>query len=326
MSHTEILSYYQPLIEQLQDTPLQRWSEQFEDIFTQQFNPKRWGDIPKWMDALHALPNLEPEQIQLSSSQVGFTASGIDQNDARETLLKLHPWRKGPFNYGGIHIDTEWRSDYKWDRLIPHIEPLKGRTVLDVGCGSGYHCWRMAGEGAELAIGIDPSPLFVVQFLALQRTLKQKSAWVIPSGIEHLPAKLRSFDTVFSMGVLYHRKSPIDHLMELREALKPGGQLVLETLVIEGDENDVLVPPGRYAQMGNVWFLPSTKQLSVWLEKTKFSNIEVVDINQTSTDEQRTTDWMRFHSLSNYLCPENEQLTVEGHPRPLRAVITANAP
>jgi len=326
MSHTDILSYYQPLVEQLKDTPLERWSNQFNEIFERQFNPKRWGDIPKWLNALDALPDITPSAIELASSQVGFSAVGLDTDKLHETLMQLHPWRKGPFNYGGIHIDTEWRSDFKWDRLLPHIEPLKDRTILDVGCGSGYHCWRMAGEGAKLAIGIDPSPLFVVQFLALQRTLQQKSAWVIPSGIEHLPEKLRTFDTVFSMGVLYHRKSPIDHLMELREALKPGGQLVLETLVINGDKNDVLVPPGRYAQMGNVWFLPSTEHLKVWLEKTKFSNIKVVDLNETSTEEQRSTDWMRFHSLKNYLDPDNPKLTVEGHPRPLRAVITATAP
>ncbi|PMC22346.1 tRNA 5-methoxyuridine(34)/uridine 5-oxyacetic acid(34) synthase CmoB, partial [Klebsiella aerogenes] len=44
------------------------------------------------------------------------------------------------------------------------------------------------------------------------------------------------------MGVLYHRRSPLDHLWQLKDQLAPGGELVLETLVIEGDENTVLVP------------------------------------------------------------------------------------
>ncbi len=59
------------------------------------------------------------------------------------------PWRKGPFSLYGVNIDTEWRSDWKWDRVLPHLSPLKGRLVLDVGCGGGYHMWRMLGEGAD---------------------------------------------------------------------------------------------------------------------------------------------------------------------------------
>lgn len=325
MSHP-IFKHYQPLIDQLAGTPLAAWGEQFDALFDQQFNAKRWGDIPKWLDALAQLPTARATHSALNQSQVSFDIADFDIAQATDALAQLHPWRKGPFNFGGIHIDTEWRSDFKWDRLINKISPLKDRTILDVGCGSGYHCWRMAGEGAKLAIGIDPSPLFVVQFLSMQRVAQQQSAWVIPSGIEHLPANLRAFDTVFSMGVLYHRKSPIDHLMELRNALKPGGELVLETLVIEGGANDVLVPPERYAQMNNVWFLPSTEHLKIWLEKVKFKEVELIDVNETTTDEQRSTEWMRFHSLSDYLSPDDATKTIEGHPRPLRAVFRATAP
>ena len=73
------------------------------------------------------------------------------------------------------------------------------------------------------------------------------------------------------MGVLYHRRSPIDHLLELRGALREGGQLVLETLVIEGGDDRVLVPAGRYAKMRNVWFIPTPTMLEtlvrpMWLQ------------------------------------------------------------
>ena len=56
------------------------------------------------------------------------------------------------------------------------------------------------------------------------------------------------------MGVLYHRRSPIDHLLELKGCLQTGGELVLETLVIDGGLGEVLVPENRYAKMRNVWF------------------------------------------------------------------------
>jgi tRNA (mo5U34)-methyltransferase len=237
-----------------------------------------------------------------------------------------HPWRKGPFELFGVHIDTEWRSDWKWDRLAGAIDSLEDRRVLDVGCGSGYHCWRMAGAGATEVIGIDPTPLFVVQFWALQKYLRQDHVWVLPLGIEHVPRKLRAFDTVFSMGVLYHRRSPLDHLQELQDCLRPGGQLVLETLVIEGGPGDTLVPEGRYARMGNVWFLPSCDTLVGWLRKLGFTDPAVIDVNVTSTQEQRATEWMTFHSLRDFLDPEDPARSVEGHPAPRRAILTARTP
>ena len=125
------------------------------------------------------------------------------------------------------------------------------------------------------------------------------------------------------MGVLYHRRSPIDHLIDLRERLRPGGELVLETLVVDGPPGYALMPPGRYAQMRNVWFLPSTDTLSRWLERCGFDNVRTVDVTVTSTDEQRRTDWMQFQSLADFLDPDNPALTREGHPAPTRAIVLA---
>jgi tRNA (mo5U34)-methyltransferase len=52
----------------------------------------------------------------------------------------------------------------------------------------------------------------------------------------------------------------------------------------------------------------------------------VVDVNVTSTQEQRSTEWMSFHSLENFLDPDDHSKTIEGYPAPRRAIITANAP
>jgi tRNA (mo5U34)-methyltransferase len=241
-------------------------------------------------------------------------------------LQELIPWRKGPYFVHDIHIDTEWRSDWKWDRVLPHLAPLKDRLILDVGCGNGYHCWRMLGAGAKRVIGIDPSPRFIVQFHMIKHFAGANyPVDVLPVGIEDVPEKLQAFDTVFSMGVFYHRRSPMDHLLELKNTLRPGGQLVLETLVIEGKLGDVLVPEGRYGMMNNVWFLPSCDTMLSWLRKMGFSNPRVVDVCPTTTEEQRATEWMRFHSLPEFLHPEDSSLTAEGHPAPIRAVFVAEA-
>ncbi|MCH1445605.1 MAG: tRNA 5-methoxyuridine(34)/uridine 5-oxyacetic acid(34) synthase CmoB [Luminiphilus sp.] len=311
-----------------EDSALRDWRRQMPDQFSRSMSEKRFGDLPRWRAALAALPSLKAETIDLDTNAI--TASGqVDDGTRREleaALRSLHPWRKGPFSLFGVDIDTEWRSDFKWDRLSGAIDPLEGRRVLDVGCGSGYHCWRMKGAGAAEVIGIDPTPLFVLQFKAIQHYLNIDSVHVLPLALEQLPPKLKSFDTTFSMGVLYHRRSPMDHLTDLRDTLAPGGQLVLETLVVEGGEDTVFVPPDRYARMGNVWFLPSPAALMKWMSKTGFIDVELVDLNQTTVAEQRSTEWMTFYSLSNFLDSDDHNKTVEGHPAPRRAIITARLP
>ena len=238
--------------------------------------------------------------------------------------MQLHPWRKGPYEICGLTLDSEWRSDWKWSRLQGAIDPLEGRLVLDVGCGNGYHAWRMAGEGARLVIGIDPTQLFIQQFEAMRHFLGARHpVQVLPLGIEEFPPDLQTFDTVFSMGVFYHRRSPFSHLAELKGCLRPGGQLVLETLVIEGGPGRVLVPESRYAKMRNVWFIPTPETLIDWLGRAGFLQIRLIDVTPTTTGEQRSTPWMRFESLADFLDPSDPGLTVEGHPAPRRAILTA---
>lgn len=283
------------------------------------------GFLPQWIERIQQLPVFEHPQVDLCQSvSVHSTSSCVNSERLKAELLAFKPWRKGPFQIHGVHIDTEWRSDWKWERLHPHISPLKGRHVLDIGCGNGYHTWRMLGAGADMVLGIDPSQLFWMQFLCIKHFLgQQHKAYFAPIGIEHLPQHYPHFDSVFSMGVLYHRKSPIEHLAHIKRLLKPGGELILETLVVDGDATTVFVPEGRYACMANVWFLPSVEALSLWLSKLGYQNIRCIDISTTSIEEQRQTEWMDYHSLPQFLSATQEK-TIEGHPRPKRAVVVAN--
>ena len=287
------------------------------------------GQFRHWARSVEYLPEIQPWKLDLLH---GVTAEseaplGDGQMKGIEQLMRnLMPWRKGPFSLYGLNIDTEWRSDWKWDRVLPHLSDLTGRTILDVGCGSGYHMWRMIGAGARLAVGIDPTQLFLCQFEAVRKLLGgDQRAHLLPLGIEQMPP-LNAFDTVFSMGVLYHRRSPLEHLLQLKDQLVSEGELVLETLVVEGDENTVLVPGDRYAQMRNVYFIPSAPALKQWLEKCGFVDVKIVDMNITSTDEQRRTEWMTTESLADFLDPDDASKTVEGYPAPLRAVLIAKKP
>lgn len=293
-------------------------------------DPSRHGDLGRWRTVLEHLPAVRPSRVALDADAPVVGAPGdcpaAIRERIEEQLRMLHPWRKGPYLVHGIHIDSEWRSDLKWRRLAGHIEPLQGRTVLDVGCGNGYHCWRMAGAGARLVVGIDPTLLSVMQFQAIKHFAGDWPVHVLPLGIEDMPGEMAAFDTVFSMGVLYHRRSPIDHLLELRGLLRSGGELVLETLVVEGTGREVLVPEDRYARMRNVWFIPSCLALEGWLKRCGYREIRLINATQTTPQEQRTTDWMRFQSLADCLEPHNPDLTVEGLPSPRRAIFLAKSP
>lgn len=312
------------------------WLKKLPDWLQAIKNKERYAHAPYYESVVNKLPKIEQSVAILDDANVTAKLM-LNTSDFRKTqaLLKnLMPWRKGGFIIGDdnqkIHIDTEWRSDLKWDRVRPYISDLTNKRVLDVGGGSGYHGFRMVGAGASTVIVVDPSCLFYHQFMAIRHFLgdlpnkfKQPSIHFIPAALEDLPNG-SLFHTVFCMGVLYHRASPFDCLLQLKNQLLKGGELILETLVVDGDENTVLVPKGRYAMMNNVYFLPSVAALTLWLEKAGFTQVRCVDVNTTSTKEQRSTEWMNYHSLRDFLDVNDDSKTCEGYPRPKRAVMIAN--
>lgn len=313
------------LQQQLAGTPLQEWAADLPAQLDAKLAVGH-GDLERWFAAVQALPALQPSQVELRDAlRLDAACDEATRTALRTALQGLIPWRKGPFELFGVHIDTEWRSDWKWTRVAPHLD-LAGKRILDVGCGNGYYMWRMLGAGAGSVVGVDPNWLFLNQFLAVKHFLPDLPAWHLPLALEELPAKLEGFDTVFSMGVLYHRRSPVDHLLELKDCLLKGGELVLETLVVEGDAQQVLVPEDRYAMMRNVWFLPSVPALELWLRRAGFVDVRCVDVSTTGIEEQRSTDWMRFQSLPEFLDPADHSRTVEGLPAPTRAVLLARKP
>lgn len=98
---------------------------------------------------------------------------------------------------------------------------------------------------------------------------------------------------------------------------------MLETLVVEGDIHTVLMPEDRYASMRNVFFLPSTDMLELWLRRSGFVDVRTVDVCMTDVAEQHSTEWMTFQSLPDFLHPDDASRTIEGYPAPRRATVIA---
>jgi tRNA (mo5U34)-methyltransferase len=308
-------------------SPLAPWLEFLPQLVDAALEPTHHGDVPGWLQILLKLPPLTPSVVDLTQDAV-LIGSAADitvaqRTELKELLFKFQPWRKGPFSLYGIEIDTEWHSDWKWRRLAGAITPLAGRRVLDVGSGNGYYGWRMLGAGAELVIGIDPTLRYLMQYAAINHFAGANRNYVLPLRLEEIPLAIPCFDTVFSMGVIYHQRDHLGHLRLLQQHLRPGGELVLEGLVIEGVAGDCLHPPKRYAKMHNVHAIPSCDTMAGWLHDVGFKNIKLIDCSPTTTAEQRRTEWMVFESLGDYLDPDDPSRTIEGHPAPLRATCTA---
>ncbi len=281
------------------------------------------GDYPRWFKAYENLPAITDVHKVANENAINCHAyvTNSTEDKIRECYQQLIPWRKGPFKMFSTHIDAEWQSYMKWNRIEKFLPEIKNKTILDVGCGNGYYLFRMMDKNPLLLMGIDPGLLQIMQFWSIEKYV-QSGACVLPLSIQQMPKSLNCFDMVFSMGVLYHRKSPIHHIKELADCIKPNGHLVIETLIVSGDERTCLLPTGRYAQMRNVWFLPSIAMLKIMLERSGFKDVKCIDTTITTTEEQRTTDWMKFHSLKEFLS-ENQSQTIEGYDLPKRATLVA---
>lgn len=277
----------------------------------------------------HELPgDIVPSGINLNADWIRIG----EKNDLNEfqyeqldkLLRDLHPWRKGPFDVFGIKVDAEWASYIKWNRVKDHIEPLAGRRILDIGSSSGYYMFKMAGQSPEMVLGIEPYLQYYLQYQVLQYFIQLNDIFCIPAKLEEMPVLEEYFDTIFCMGILYHRKSPIDTLRQIHDNMRKGGELVLETLVIEGESELALFPRDRYTKMRNIYFIPTVRCLTFWLERAGFENIRCIDTSPTTLIEQRKTEWIKTESLADFLDPDDPGKTVEGYPAPIRSVLLAN--
>ena len=284
------------------------------------------GNVPKWDEAIEIINTLFKGEVVLNSPYIQIKFNDVNTNELIIALEKLLPWRKGPFMFNDVKLESEWQGDLKWRRISKNIKPLVNKNVLDVGSGNGYFTLRMAMEGAKKALGIDPFLLFNYQFQAIKSLIDSPlEAMILPIRLEDMPKK-PIFDSVFSMGVLYHQRDHMNHLNNLKAMMAPGAELILETLVVDGEKGYSLIPNDRYARMRNVHCLPSIETLKSWLIDANFQNIKVIDINKTSPKEQRRTPWIGKDaaSLQDFLDPNNSSYTIEGHPAPTRVIIICN--
>jgi tRNA (mo5U34)-methyltransferase len=285
-----------------------------------------WKNIRPIYDAVQKVKELNIRHIEVSlhdTIKIQTTSSlpTTDMEVLQNALQLLIPWRKGPFELFDIDIQTEWRSYIKYNILRPHFE-LKDKIVADIGCNNGYYMFKMANDKPKKLVGFDPSALCKLQFEFINHFVKSDIEFEL-LGVEHLKFYHHKFDIIFMLGVLYHRPDPIGTLKQLKNALLPRGEIIIDTFIIDGDGDMCLTPQSRYAKIPNIYFIPTVKALTNWLGRAGFVHIQVLNISQTTTHEQRATQWTFDQSLANFLDPHDHNRTIEGYPAPKRAYINA---
>ena len=311
---------------------MNRWGFSQEDIdFIEKISSERFAHITQYDTKGKMLFSIIEKYSHLTGSFSSIdgkilidNSSYIDEQlrkELKEDLLKMWPWRKGPLNIFDIEIDAEWRADFKWKRLLPHIKSLRGKHILDIGSNNGYYMFRMSEENPAMVMGVEPYINYYMQFLIMKKFTQIDNIFTLPLKFEDIAHIKKKFNTIFCMGILYHRKSPLDFLKEIHTMMAGDGELVLETLILEGDSHYALVPEGRYSKMPNVYFIPTLPVIFYWLKKTGFVNSRCVDISYTDFNEQKKTPWVNTESLEDFLDPQDRSKTVEGYPAPVRAII-----
>ena len=285
-----------------------------------------WKNIKRMQDALKNIQKIDVDNLDTSygdwvTAKSDTPLSSEDFETLKENAKVLIPWRKGPFSLCGLDIDSEWQSNSKYNLLRPHFN-LENKIVADVGCNNGYYMFRMLEDKPKKLVGFDPSPIFNTQFDIVNHFVKSDIKYEL-LGVEHLEFYEHKFDMIFMLGVLYHRSDPIASLKSLNRALNPNGEIIVDSFMIDGEDEVALCPESRYAMIPNVYFLPTVNCFKNWLSRAGFTDIELIEITTTDDKEQRVTPWTFEQSLNNFLDPNDPTKTVEGYPAPKRAYLKA---
>jgi ubiquinone/menaquinone biosynthesis C-methylase UbiE len=144
--------------------------------------------------------------------------------------------------------EDEWLDDTQAYRARnAHLEllglsPLRGRKILDAGCGPGTYGIMLAQAGNEV-VGIEISPGSVQ--VANQRAEEKEVNFTARVGdLENLPLEDNSFDICFCGWVLHHFPDINAAVSELTRVLKPGGMIAM----VEPNESNLLVRFSRFIE------------------------------------------------------------------------------
>ncbi len=147
-------------------------------------------------------------------------------HDDAERFDAIYEKKKGPF---AAFVDNYWRGvvQKRLEENVKHLEPLAGKRILDVGCGSGRFCLAFADRGAEKVVGID----FAEGMIDIARKLAEKAGhsgtidYVCGAFPDDLGPVDTPFDAATGNGFFDYVEDPVPIVAKMRELTN--GRLIL---------------------------------------------------------------------------------------------------
>nr|WP_319387877.1 bifunctional 2-polyprenyl-6-hydroxyphenol methylase/3-demethylubiquinol 3-O-methyltransferase UbiG [uncultured Cohaesibacter sp.] len=169
------------------------------------------------------------------TSQTNPKATTVDDAEIARFSAMAQEWWSPTGKFRPLHKFNPTRIAYLREKLLDHFgcdaharQPLKGLTILDVGCGGGLLCEPLCRLGAEVT-GVDASETNI----GIASTHARESDLAIDyraSTAEALVAEGRSYDVVLTMEVVEHVADVDLFVSECASMVKPGGLMVIATL------------------------------------------------------------------------------------------------
>ena len=299
-------------------------SETSKNLESKNHNP----NLTQILESTNLTKNTESKNHTKEALSLYFHNISYNEFQTLQDLaLDLKPWRKGPFclygaeNNTQFFIDSEWQSNKKMKLILQALDTigynLKDKVVLDVGCNNGYYMFDLALRGVKHISGIDPIAIFFLQFYFIHKLTNISHCTFRLLGVQDVIMLNAKYDLILCLGVLYHRKEPLQTLKQLKSILAPNGILLLETLILQDKAATCLCPYPTYAKMPNVFYIFSPQALQNLALHAGFKSCEILSYSYTDNTEQRSTDFIDKKSLGDYLTPTQ---TIEGYPPACRGI------
>lgn len=116
----------------------------------------------------------------------------------------------------GLKSAGEWHA---FKKILPNF---KNKTVLDLGCGFGWHCQYAIEQGAERVIGVDISQKMLEQ---AKKTTSKRIEYH-QSALEDIKFATNSFDIIISSLTFHYIKSWTQMVIKIKNFLRQNGEFI----------------------------------------------------------------------------------------------------
>jgi ubiquinone/menaquinone biosynthesis C-methylase UbiE len=233
--------------------------------------------------------------------------SGVPHVD--DDVTTFPDWRFAP-NIGQHPASYELENE-AFDRAghvltaMRAIAPWAGRTIVDLGCGTGYWLRRYAEQAAHV-LGIEPDP--ALRSVAAQAAADLVNAEVLAGSAEHIPLPDASVDVVHARFAYFFPPGTDAGLTEVLRVLRPGGCLVAVDNDYRWGEFALLLaaaavqPPLRTAAAVDAWWRDRGAARHEVRSELRFaSHADLAAVLHIEFPAEVATAWLRRHPAATGL-------------------------